>query len=772
MKKRLLLCLLSLITLTVWAQQTPKKMPPSKIQPTPLVKKTNPTNSTNNLKPNLTTTKPTIPPKKAVTTKPTTSTKKAAPQKTPPKSGVISKDSVVKVSEDKKIEEKEEPLAVYVADTATLYLKGNLKMGDEYISSRYIPPTITVLLVNDLFDRKEKEMQSDDFMADKLNIGDKFYLNQQSIPTKNKKELLTEIYKNSNSSLLPKLFTSQQQNLIRRDFSWQDTTLGINREKQYFERDKLIKNGAKLKIGKSLSGIHLNTNDTLGKAIQYALLKKDIPALTMKVWCDPKAVLQKSKETFTTNDLANNVDPKKRIVYQELLKQNFILVMGIFNVHEIYENVYGKDSKGRNIVVGRNPTGRYECDVRSFLYKIEMNPMTIDNLAKQCNTKRIPIRYAYRLYFQNFSMGAKVYTVNKNKWVNGTLTTYQETVHVAEKDFMANAIQSATNDIFEQLEKQVDEFKMRSGVMQTTPFFAAEMGVKQGVYVDQRYDIYRYVKNLEKNEVNAEKIAMIRVTKVAKNKIAEKSSTVASKSSPIKTNGLLADAGLKDLKLFNDKPKTTNSDSKVSNTQKNVETTTTLVSQTKTVSATNTKKDSVKLTSDSLHKWSHFKPITMGKIENGDFLLQNDDKGLSLMAGYNTNNLFPAVTIGAELQLSVLLKSKTLPSGIRLGVWLNMITNDYKFTYYDKEAGENKESSSYFTLYLSKDFYLSRVVDVSPFVAFEMAGENRGVRLGSNFPINVYQGRFKLVPNVSFQKLAANGEKSRLCFGIMTKYDF
>lgn len=761
MKRKLwLLLLLSLFSASVWSQQA-KTQPtkkttanPVKNQVTTSPLKTNPItdpSTTSNKNPS------TIPKgttKKTVTKPAETKTAALKPKTT---TTAVIKDSVSADTEKKEsTEESTQPMAVYVKDTATRYLTGSLKMGDEYISSRYTPPTITLLFINDLFDRAAKEMDADDFMADKLEIGDKFYLNQQSISAKKKKEFLEEIHKHSSASLLPKLYNGDKLNKLKNTARWSDTTFSIAKERIAFGVQKTVAKDVKSNSGKS-AVTNISPTDSMGNTILYALLKKDIPATTMKVWCDPKAVLQKSKDLLTTSDLAVNKDPKKKLIYQDLLKQNFILVVGFSNVHEVYENIYSKDNKGRTIIVGTKPTGRYECDVRSFLYKIEMTPTTLSNLGSSCDTRRIPVRYAYRFNLPGFSMGAKHYTVNRRKFVNGSFVVIPEEVHLTEKEFSQNAIQSATNDIFEELEAHIDEFKMRSGVTQVKPFYASEMGERQGVYRDQRYDVYRYEKNIEKNEVNATRIATVRMTKIAKNRNGEKESKPTASSSALSSIGGLS-SNMSNFSLFKEHEKPKETSAKVS------------LASNKEPPKSSTPVES----GDSLHKWSHFKPITLGGIEKGDFLLQNDDRGISAIIGYNHNNIYPSVMLGAELNLNVLLRSSLFPNGLKLGAWINFITNDYKFHYYDEEDGKYKDSKSYFSIYLAKDFYLTRIVDISPFVAYEFAGGNGGLRFGTQIPLNIYKGRVKLTPHVSIQTLTQAGktESARPCFGVLTKFDF
>ncbi len=652
--------------------------------------------------------------------------------------------SATEVKQPANAEDLNKPLAVYVKDTATKFVTGTLKMGDEYISSRYTPPTITLLYINDLFDRDKKEMGNDDFMADKLNIGDKFYLNQHTISAEKKKELLADIQSEAGSKILKKIYNGNTLNQMSKTALWKDSTFSIKRESGGIEPNSSIFGGLGFKRKKSKEPRQLNLNDSLGNAILYVLLKKDIPAMTMKVWCDPKAVLQKSKDLLTTADLAVNKDPKKKLIYQELLKQNFILVIGFSNVHEIYEDIVSKDSKGNNVVVGKKPTGSYAGDLRTFLYKIEMNPVTISNLGSNCDTRRIPVRYAYRYYVPNFYMGAKDYTVDKRKFVNGSFVVVKEEVHLTDKEFNESVLNSASESIIEELESEIDEFKMRSAVTQVKPF-TSEMGEKQGVYVDQRFGIYRYEKDVEKNEVNAVRVATVRMTKVAKNSVGtHNSSSIKNKLSGLGSRGLF----------------------------KNATQTTENAAVAIQIADKQLLKSGQSAGKDSASKWSRFKPITSGNIQKGDFLLQNDDQGLSIQAGYYTSNLFPALSIGLEANLNVLFKRKTPPSGLKIGALLNAITNDYTFSYINDE-GQEKETNLFYTVYAAKDFYLTGIVDVSPFIGMDFVGGRKGMRIGTQVPVNLYKGRVKLAPQIFFQNITYE-ELSvyRTCFGVSTKYDF
>lgn len=687
-------------------------------------------------------------------------------------------------------EQKPEPLPVYVADTATKFLRGTLKLGDQYITSSYTPNTITAFFVNDFF--LQKEGKNKDFIGDKLELSDKFYVNQETITDTDKKKFLANLHEYMSNRLSKELYSAKEQGKIKKNFDWTDTTLSIGKYKN-LDKERLIKSGIAAKLGKSLSGKHLLANDTLGLGIRDVLLKNDVSSRTMRVWLDAKSVLKKSKETLTIGDMKNSVDPKKRIVYQSLLKHNYIMVVGLFNVHELFNLQYGKDSKGKSIVIGKEYTGRVVGDVRCYLYKIQMNPVSINNLASGGNTKGIPLEYRYRIFFEDYAISSSALAdvavpvaatktnIDKlNSYLKNTPAPPKDTRTPIDEDkfrspqFMADAFAQISNKAVEEFEKQVDDFKMRSAVMQVKPYFAAEMGTKQGVFIDQKYGVYRYEKDLKTNSVNAVRVADVRMTQIAINREKDK---VVVKTPDKKTN---ADSSsiFNRFKGFNLGKKTEQPKKKLSPEEEKIQKDEKekqlvlekerKVKQEKQAIYKKAKaaKDSLITLADSLHRWSHFKPIAVGKIEEGDFLLQEDDKGVSVLIGKGKNSLYPTFSIGVEYNIAQLVKnSPKFPSGLKLGAMVNFITNDYRF-YSD----ENKESSLIMTLYLAKEFYLTPIFDVRPYVGYEFASGSGGIRLGLGVPVNLYRGRYKIMPEVSLQGIPREG--SKVAFGANLKFDF
>lgn len=666
-------------------------------------------------------------------------------------------DTIVKPIVKPVEEQKPEPLPVYVADTTRKFLKGNVKVGDDYINSRYIPNTITVLFANDYFFQKQSKDQA--FLGDKVELNEKYYTNQEALTNTDKKKILESLHEYVTTRLSKEFYSKKGQIPIKKDFDWTDTTLSIDRH-QYLEKEKLIKNVLKEKLGKSLAGKHLNTKDSLGLGIRDLLLKNDIASQTMKVWLDPKYVLRKSKEAMTIGDMRNSIDPKKRIVYQSLLKQNYILVMGIFNVHELINIEYTTDRKGNRVEVSREYTGNVVGDVRCYLYKIQMNPVLIDNLATSGKTKGIPLEYKYRIFFNDLSIPTSFfYDEFKKKSRPIDPERFKQTV------FMTNAFSETSTKIIEELEKQIDEFKMRSAVMQVKPYFAAEMGTKQGAYIDQKYGVYRYEKDITKNEVNAVKVANVRMTKIAMN--SEKDNSVKTPEKIITTvNTNTISNKVNKMNLLKKTNVATQKRSSEEANKEQIEKGVLLASNMITQPPTKSIKDSVNKGADSLHRWSHFKPISVGKIEDGDFLLQEDDRGASLLIGTGKNGLFSTLSLGAEFSISQLAKGlPRFPSGLRLGIMLNLITNEYRF-----KSKEGEDVSSMFMFYLAKEFYLTPIVDVRPYLGYESSGKRDGIRFGIGIPVNLYQGRYKLIPEVSLQTLPEEG--SKVTIGANFKFDF
>jgi hypothetical protein len=743
-------------------------------------------------------------PVKKVTKTPTQTPKTVAPVKKTVKTTTIPKvsakpekqegNSDAVIAKPVAVEEqKSEAMPVYVADTATKFLRGTLKLGDEYITSRYTPNTITALFINDFF--LQKGGKNKDFIGDKLELSDKFYVNQETITDADKKRFLGSVHEYMSNRLSKELYSTKEQGKIKKNFDWTDTTLSIGKYKN-LDKERLL-GGIKAKLGRSLSGKHLLATDTLGLGIRDVLLKNDVASRTMRVWLDAKSVLKKSKETLTIGDMKNSVDAKKRLVYQSLLKQNYIMVVGLFNVHELFDLKYGKDSKGKSIVIGKEYTGRVVGDVRCYLYKIQMNPVSINNLASLGSTKGIPLEYSYRIFFEDFAISSSILAdvaapvaTTQNKI--DKLSSYLKNSPAPQKSekearipidedkfrspqFMADAFAQISHKVVEEFEKQVDDFKMRSAVMQVKPYFAAEMGTKQGVYIDQKYGVYRYEKDLKTNSVNSVRVADVRMTQIAMNREKDKEKAVAKTPTPdkkTKADSSSIFSGFKGLGLSKktEQPKTKLSpeQEKIQKAEKEKQLALEKERKAKQESYRKAKaaKDSLITLADSLHRWSHFKPIAIGKIEEGDFLLQEDDKGISILLGKGQNSLFPTFSIGVEYSIAQLAKgTPKFPSGLKLGAMINFITNEYRF-YSD----ENKESSTILTLYLAKEFYLTPIFDVRPYAGYEFTNGNGGVRLGMSVPINLYRGRYKIMPEVSLQGVPREG--SKVAFGANLKFDF
>jgi hypothetical protein len=688
-------------------------------------------------------------------------------------------------------EQTPEPLPVYVADTTTKFLRGTLKLGDEYITSRYTPNTITALFMNDFF--LQKGGKNKDFIGDKLELSDKFYVNQETITDSDKKKFLGNLHEYMSNRLSKELYSVKEQGKIKKNFDWTDTTLSMGKYKN-LDKERLF-GGLKAKLGRSLSGKHLFTTDTLGLGIRDVLLKNDVASKTMRVWLDAKSVLKKAKETLTIGDMKNSVDAKKRLVYQSLLKHNYIMVVGLFNVHELFNLQYGKDSKGRSIVIGKEYTGRVVGDVRCYLYKIQMNPVSINNLASSGSTKGIPLEYSYRIFFEDLSISSSALadvaapvastksktdkilaSLNNNPPPQKEARTPIDEDKFRSPQFMADAFAQISHKVVEEFEKQIDDFKMRSAVMQVKPYFAAEMGTKQGVYIDQKYGVYRYEKDLKTNSVNAVRVADVRMTQIAMNREKDKGKAVPkSPDKKTKADSSSIFSGFKGLNLGKKteqpKKKLSPEEEKIQKAEKEKQLALEKerkARQEKQESYRKAKaaKDSLITLADSLHRWSHFKPIAVGKIEEGDFLLQEDDKGVSILIGKGKNSLYPTFSIGVEYGISQLVKdSPKFPSGLKVGAMVNFITNDYRF-YSD----DYKASSVIMTLYLAKEFYLTPMFDVRPYVGYEFTNEKGGIRLGMSVPVNLYRGRYKIMPEVSLQGVPREG--SKVAFGANLKFDF
>ena len=151
-----------------------------------------------------------------------------------------------------------------------------------------------------------------------------------------------------------------------------------------------------------------------------------------------------------------------------------------------------------------------------------------------------------------------------------------------------------------------------------------------------------------------------------------------------------------------------------------------------------------------------------GRVKPDMILVENSNKGFALNAGYGQMFDERAIEIGADVLIGRLLRMKMNKPGFKIGV--NYVVNTVeKFS----TTNNDKYMPSFFMLNLSREYYLSRIIDFKPFIAATYGGqwgadkENSETNdqslfptVGVQLPINTIgrnsKIKFRLMPEVSY----------------------
>lgn len=199
----------------------------------------------------------------------------------------------------------------------------------------------------------------------------------------------------------------------------------------------------------------------------------------------------------TDNDvLRNNASHRKTTLNElgeQLIDRSYVLVYYLYN----------NSKKG-------------SVDANAFVYKLDFNPEVRTDFYENFFSQRDGIQKAnfplkYLTYVTGSSLGStsllKTLVKKSQPEELSALTSNESDLEIA-----ASALYSSVNV---KLGKKVADFKIKKPIFSTSPL-RAKMGTKEGLKIDDRFDVMEMVEN-NKGEIVAKRKGVVRVKKVADN---------------------------------------------------------------------------------------------------------------------------------------------------------------------------------------------------------------------------------------------------------------
>lgn len=268
-------------------------------------------------------------------------------------------------------------------------------------------------------------------------------------------------------------------------------------------------------------------------------------------------IRERTNSNLTLEDLRTNVDPAKVEVFAQNLRSNYVIVYDI-NRGESNTQISGTgqnrvSSESGGIVPGQNGDGSVTAIVNAYVYKVKISDELFKTFIRPKFNDRVALRdHPYDLEYigrtavrTTFSprevyQGMRTVSNIRNNGVLGALTGKKKTkkheLQVVDKDqqgfeqnipwasldreqrdtFTMNELtRLAFRDVLNLLEMNVEAFKVRTGIMGSSPIIAA-IGKREGLRADQRYRVYQNV--LRGDSVITRSVGVIRaVNRVADN---------------------------------------------------------------------------------------------------------------------------------------------------------------------------------------------------------------------------------------------------------------
>ncbi|MBC8155550.1 MAG: hypothetical protein H7Z72_21900 [Bacteroidetes bacterium] len=567
------------------------------------------------------------------------------------------------------------------------------------------------------------------------------------------------------------------------------TNKELRKNKSTSATQAVVKQGFKRGMGDYLSGKEFTTQEgPLETALRESLVRGNVGTSILKVWTNKPVLMERIMMTQKEADRVERVDVKKMAVWQNMLRKNYLVVLALINPH--------KDIDHNTKTLGK-PLETYKSGVEAFLFHIDTVGLDINNIHNQHNLRFVnrlstgmidcdprseefsevglgggvsmeqmqekvkqlvanDLRHQADVFYQ-----AKSYECAKNYYTYVLSAKPADSVSIqkiidkcsaqlgrasgssADSTCLAGETtlfeewvygQGASNTIIQDFERHINDLKVASYVVKTEPMIAAEIGYKEGVYVDQRFLVYR--KTEDKGVVGRQRVGTLRAVRVSANTSRFNQFKSAGKNplSGIQMTGAIPDM-FQSLKTY------ARSDSS--------RRTVTRAQPTKSpVSTRQSTADSI--VKRDLATMTLFKQVDGGHIEPYDLIEQNDDYGVGLLVGYGLKLGVAAFTLGGDVRLGRVLPGFIPVAGIRLGFNASFLNKQRAQAEWKVE----KDKTTALEIYLGRELYLSPRFDLKPLAGVSIFNDTYNPMFGTAALINI-SGRnsntkVKLAPDVSY----------------------
>jgi hypothetical protein len=197
---------------------------------------------------------------------------------------------------------------------------------------------------------------------------------------------------------------------------------------------------------------------------------------------------------------------------EKLLNNSFIVVYDVYDLIDM-EEAYTRQEKASKTTVKHDKNG-FKATVFAYVYKINFND-TINSIFWQqlWANPGDPDLAARRAAFDRFNFPVSYYTrsaamVEASQPNPGQMLAPK--VQATKDELMLKLLDQGIKNNLEVLEKNLEEFKVKTSLFGTNPL-VAKIGRKEGLKPDHRYFVYEMVQNND-GQINAERRGVIRAT--------------------------------------------------------------------------------------------------------------------------------------------------------------------------------------------------------------------------------------------------------------------
>ncbi|GAB4051827.1 hypothetical protein GCM10028810_51470 [Spirosoma litoris] len=522
------------------------------------------------------------------------------------------------------------------------------------------------------------------------------------------------------------------------------------------------------------------TESPLAQKIRESLVAGNVGTNVLKIWTNKVILMNRIMLAQDPRDKRQRIDPKKLAVWEKLLRKNYILVLALLEPHKKVTYINGKahetnvasargflyhvDTTRLNInaIANRHPLQfvgsvsmpEMSCDPRSEEIIELTGAQSITELQNQVKkmTAASLRPLADQFYREKSYQCAKNYYEYMLSSAPSDSVAIQKKIEICTKQLARNNArtadntclanetalfqdwvyaQSATNELLQECERNVADLQVHASIIKTKPYITAEIGRKQGTYIDQRYLVYR--KTIDKNgNVGQERIGTLRVVKIGNN--LDRFPTTREQPT------FLASLGVNTASLRSTPTKR--------NTSKAASKPSSLSPRLQARQAQQRRADS--LVQEDLKTMSIFKQTDGIRIQPFDLIRQNDDYGVGFQVGYGKRLGVPAFSLGADIRLAQIIKSRVSLPGLKLGA--NLVFPDKK--QLTKEWDIPADKSTIIELYLARELYLSPKFDIKPFAGTSIFNSSYQLLLGMAGSVNLVgrnsNTKVRLVPEVGY----------------------